>query len=401
MRIDIDELLKKVTEVHIKKLMKDLGATIGRDEPTYITYNTICHKGHSHKLYYYKESKTFNCYTECGNMSIIDLIKQVKKCNFVTALRELANRVGYTTVHSFTNYKEEKLKNELDEMMELFENEKVERIAPKIPILNSKVLERFDNLYREEWLNDNISTEAMRTFNIKYYSYKDKIVIPHYNYKGELIGIRTRNFDSYELEQGMKYTPLYLQSKMYNHPLHFNFYGIDKNIENIKKRKSVVLVEAEKGVLQAETFYGRENNITLACCGSNISLYQRDFLLDLGIDRVYIGFDKQWKDIRDKEYDRWVKKISKIIKLFSPYIDVFILWDKNDLLDYKDSPYDKGKIIAEKMFETKIKFNGFEEEQEVIERRKPLCKKINTADYIKEQYLLYAEIEKLKKNNLK
>lgn len=389
MRLDRDKVLEKVSDIHIRSLVLELGATISEDNDREMICTTICHGGTSQKLYYYKESKIFHCYSECGSMSIIDFIMQVYNYNFSQALNFLADKIGYTYKNNFIDKKEEKLIKEIEELVGLIPKDNKIKSNPKIPILNREILNRFDNLYREEWLEDNISSEAMREFNIKYYSYKDKIVIPHYDADSNLIGIRTRNFEEWELEKGMKYTPLYLQGKIYNHPLQFNFYGIHKNKENIKRKKAVVLAEGEKAVLQSETYYGRDNNITLAVCGSNVSLWHKNYILnELKIDRLYLAFDKQWQSIKTLEYEKWVKKIDKIIKMFSPYVDVYILWDRDNLLEYKDSPFDKGYNILEKMFDNKIRFDGFEKEKTVFEKEKMDNMKIETVEYVNPQYLI-------------
>lgn len=389
MRLNKDDVIEKVTDIHIKNLVLEFGASISEDDKVKMICTTICHGGASQKLYYYKESKSFYCYSECGSMSIIDFIMQVRKYNFTQALNFLANKIGYTYKNSFISKKEDKLKKELEELMGIIPKENTIKSIPKIPIINPKILDRFDNLYREEWLEDNISSKAMREFSIKYYSYRDKIVIPHYNADNNLIGIRTRNFEEWELEKGMKYTPLYLQGKMYNHPLQFNFYGINKNKENIKRKKAVVLVEGEKAVLQAETYYGRDNNITLAICGSNVSLWHKNYIInELKVHRIYLALDKQWQSIKTLEYEKWVKKIDKIIKMFSPYIDVYILWDSDNLLGYKDSPFDRGYYILEEMFNRKIRFNGFKEEKAIFKKEEMDNIKIKSIDYVNNEYLI-------------
>ena len=389
MRLNKDEVIEKVTDIHIKNLVLEFGATISEDDEVKMICTTICHGGASQKLYYYKESKTFYCYSECGSMSIIDFIMQVCHYDFTQALNFLASKIGYSYKNSFVNRKEDKLRKELEELLGLFPKKDNIKSTPKIPIITPKILERFDNLYRKEWLEDNINSETMREFNIKYYSYRDKIIIPHYDENNNLIGIRTRNFEAWELEKGMKYTPLYLQGKMYNHPLQFNFYGINKNKENIKRKKAVVLAEGEKAVLQAESYYGRENNITLAICGSNVGMWHKNYIINkLKVDRIYLAFDKQWQSKKTLEYEKWVKKISKIIKMFSPFIDVYILWDNEDLLGYKDSPFDRGYNVLEEMFNKKIRFNGFEEEKTIFKKEEIRNIKIETVDYVNNQYLI-------------
>ena len=46
---------------------------------------------------------------------------------------------------------------------------------------------------------------------------QNKILIPHYNLNGQLIGIRGRAFNKEELEQGRKYSPVQIGNTLYTH----------------------------------------------------------------------------------------------------------------------------------------------------------------------------------------
>ena len=63
--------------------IKDLLYALGADpilKGDLIMARTICHGGHSHKLYYYDNTKLFRCYTECSEIfDIYDLIIKNKK----------------------------------------------------------------------------------------------------------------------------------------------------------------------------------------------------------------------------------------------------------------------------------------------------------------------------------
>ena len=83
----------------------------------------------------------------------------------------------------------------------------------------------------------------MRKFNIMYYDYQNKIVIPHYDINNRLIGIRGRALDPVEAELYGKYTPLKVENTVYRHPLSFNLYGINNNKEDIKKYKTAIIFE--------------------------------------------------------------------------------------------------------------------------------------------------------------
>ena len=77
--IDYKGIIDKLNIEAIIELMKNLGAEDYIEKDTYIQFQTICHNEDitdaSHKLYFYKESKLFVCYTECGTMNIFQFLK--------------------------------------------------------------------------------------------------------------------------------------------------------------------------------------------------------------------------------------------------------------------------------------------------------------------------------------
>lgn len=349
----LEEALVLLTEDKVKEILIKAGAVIVEDTSEFFILNTICHHGgNSNKLYYYKENKAFMCYTNCGFMPAIDLFKKIWNVNFYEAVDILRGKLGLAGRGFGQNNTVNDFKESVRESVDILESMQMKsRDRVNIEEYNPIILERYEKIYKLEWLMDGISSKAMGEFGIRYCYTGDRVIIPHYDIENRLIGIRSRNFGEEAIEHKMKYTPLFVENTVCSHPLGFNLYGINKNKDNIRRKKEVVLVEGEKGVLQAETFYGRENNITVAVCGSNISKYQRDMLLKLDIEKVYIGFDKQWENKDTEEYENWVVKIEKIVHMFSAFVEVVILWDDNNLLQYKDSPYDRGYKVTEKLFE--------------------------------------------------
>ena len=179
------------------------------------------------------------------------------------------------------------------------------------------------------------------------------IVIPHYDINNQLVGIRERTLIKEEENFG-KYRPAILNGVMYNHPLGFNLYNLNNSKNNIKIIKKVIVYEGEKSSLLYASFFGEENDISVAVCGSSLITYQVKLLLSLGVEEIIIAFDKQFKEIGDKEWERWTKKLYDIHTKYSAYVQISYLFDKKDLLDYKDSPVDKGKETFLKLFKNRI-----------------------------------------------
>ncbi len=73
------------------------------------------------------------------------------------------------------------------------------------------LLNCFDEVYHQDWIDDGISIEVMKNNNIKYCVKDHQIIIPHYyGLDGRLIGIRCRNLVEETVEKGSKYMPVYL-----------------------------------------------------------------------------------------------------------------------------------------------------------------------------------------------
>ena len=179
------------------------------------------------------------------------------------------------------------------------------------------------------------------------------IVIPHYAPDNKLLGIRERTLIKEEEING-KYKPAILNYQMYNHPLGFNLYNLNRSKDNIRKYKKVIIFEGEKSCLKYASLFGIDNDISVAVCGSSLTAYQVGMLRELDVEEMVIAFDKQFKEIGDKEFKVWTKKLRDINKKYSPMIQVSFMFDKWGLLGYKDSPIDKDKETFEELFKRRI-----------------------------------------------
>lgn len=352
MKINLQELREKLTKDQIIDLVLKLGADKYEERDNYIIFPTICHNPRdseaSMKLYYYKESYMFHCYTECGeNFDIFDLIKRVKEINhekydFYETVYAIADLVEYN-IFSITT--QENYISNIDSY------KKTEEI--NLNEYDSGVMNVFRKYYTVEWLDEGISKKAMDKFNIMYYDYRNKIVIPHYDIDGKLIGIRGRALDPQEAELYGKYTPLKVENTLYRHPLSFNLYGLYENKENIKTYKTAIIFEGEKSVLKYEDMY--DCNIAVASCGSNLNYRQIELLVkDCEVNDIIIAYDKEFKSFASKEGIDYYNKLRKICSKYSNYCNFYFLFDYDNLLELKDSPIDKGKKVFETLMKNKI-----------------------------------------------
>ena len=77
--MDYEEIISNLDTEAVVSLMEKLGADRHIDKGTYIIFPTICHNEDaseaSMKLYFYKDTKLFVCYTHDGNQSIFKFLK--------------------------------------------------------------------------------------------------------------------------------------------------------------------------------------------------------------------------------------------------------------------------------------------------------------------------------------
>ena len=358
MFITAEELKSKIEDKDVFRILTNLNAkpTWGKNKSgDIIVSRTICHCGNKHKLEYYCESKVFHCYTDCGDsFDIIELICRVKKLEFMEAFNFLALQLNINLLQTGFNTLPNCKISDWDFISDLDEDTAgVSNNELSLQKYSEEILNCFQDLFFEDWIKESITVDTMRKYGIKYCTLYQQIVIPHRDKDGQLIGIRCRAMLEEDIAKG-KYRPFYYGNIQYAHPLGRNLYGLDINRDAITKSKSIILFEGEKSVMQCDSYYG-DSSIATALCGSNLTDYQADMILNMGIENVYIALDKQFSEIGDDECLRWENHIRKrIINKLAQYCNVYIIWDTNNLLPYKSSPTDCGKEIFEELFKNKI-----------------------------------------------
>lgn len=352
--LNAQEVKAKLTDNHIVQILEKLDATIYLNTEKQIISTTVCHHGHSNKLYYYKEVNMFHCYTDCGDsFDIIELICRNKNYKIQEAINWICILFNFDTMTYGFGEQQNQIINDWSFIHSLPLKKKKIKSEEKRDYYNKDILNIFQSMYCKEWIDEGISIKSMIKYGIQYSTFLQKIIIPHYSIDNELLGVRGRAMLDEDIEYG-KYTPITFGKTTYSHPLSQNLYGLNINKQNIIKKKKIMIVEAEKSVLQCDTMFGEEN-FTVALCGKTLSIFQRDLILSLGVDEVIIGLDKQYHNHEDKEADIWSKYIrKKIINLLAPYVRVTVLWDMENILPYKASPSDLGKDVLLGLMDKKI-----------------------------------------------
>lgn len=331
-----------------------------------IISDTICHNEPgigSKKLYYYSNSTLFHCYTGCDNPSfdIFELVIKIariqahKEYDLNDAVRWIANYFGIAGSHisdveelglddwkCFADY--DKINEEENSLSQV-----------ELKKYDDKILNRFNyKIKLTPWLNEGISQEAINNAMIGYYPGGDAITIPHFDINGNFIGLRGRIMGQEEAELYGKYRPLRINKILYSHPLGMNLYNLNNSKANIKNTGKAIIFEAEKSTLQFQSYFGFENDIAVACCGSNISAQQMFLLNEAGAKDIIIAFDRQFQKIGDDEFYHLKNNLLKIKQRYGNYFNISFIFDKNMLTNYKDAPTDKGADIFLKLYKERL-----------------------------------------------
>jgi hypothetical protein len=357
--IDAKDLLAKITDEDIITVMKFLGAERYRNENQYIVFPTICHNedecAASMKLYYYKEDRAFHCYTECaGNFNIYTLFEKRykllgKEITFVEILNKIVELTGITDTKTLLGRDFDKLEYHKQEIY-------LKRIAPDLPIYDKSILNIFEKIYPAQWVEEGISPAAMDEYNISFSIYQNRIIIPHYNSDGDLIGIRSRLLDPLEVDRLGKYMPVKIENIWYSHPLGLNLYGLHLAKEEIKSSRYVILVEGEKSCLKYFTYFGK--HLCVSTCGSSINKYQIDLLMDTcKPQEIIIAFDREYEKHNSPQGENYFYKLYDMCRKYNHYCIFSFIHDVKNRLKEKDSPLDQGPSIFLELLGERVKVN--------------------------------------------
>lgn len=205
-------------------------------------------------------------------------------------------------------------------------------------ILDSNYMERYEK--REDklkvWMDEGISRESLDKFEVYYDSFSDRLVYPIRNVEGDIVNVGGRTLDPDWKEKRLrKYTYFHPWGEMNT------IYGVSENLESIREKHEIILFEGCKSVLLANS-WGITN--TAAILTSHLSPNQMKILAKLGCSVVFA---------LDKDVD--VKADHNISKL-KRYVNVSYIYDKNNLLNDKDAPVDKGREVFETLYHQRLRY---------------------------------------------
>ena len=361
---DKNEIKEALTVDNIFELLVDFGG-----DPEYSSFgilcSTICHNPPgegSRKLYFYDNSNLFRCYTGCDSyFDAFELVIKVAKIQWDKdfdlndAVRWVAQRFGIAGEliedDELKQLPDWKILDNYDRIQEL----EVKDRTVALKDYDDAILSRFNyNVKIGPWLKEGIVQEALDQAMIGFYPGADQITIPHFDANGKFIGLRGRTLCKEEGEIYGKYRPIKIGKDLYNHPLGMNLYNFNNSKDNIKLIKKAIVFEGEKSTLLYQSYFGLENDISVACCGSNLSAYQVQLLQEAGAKEIIIAFDRQFQEIGDEEFKHLKTNLMRLRDKYKNFVLISFIFDKNMITGYKDSPIDCGPDTFLQLFKERI-----------------------------------------------
>ena len=342
----IKDARMSITDEKLKNIMGRMKIYPARETDSAIVFPTYCHnsapKEGSDKLYYYKDEKIFKCYTGCKNQ--FDVFEMIIKVNKLRGDEHygLRQALDFANVKVVQNYDQE-IHDDLAYLSNL--NRPVNVEGEEVILRDPEILKEFP--YSREgvisWIKEGISEEAMKKFQIGYHEYLNGITIPAFDNQGHLIGVRIRFLNP---DSKVKYMPLKVRFEYMSFPTGKFLYGVAQNKEAIQRIEKVIIFEGEKSVLKVEDYFPGMN-FSVATFGKRIGFDHLNTLVKLGVKEAILAYDKDYTT--NEEFVEKFNEYKEIAKTLKGYMNVSVVMDHNNDLQYQDSPADRGKEVFEKL----------------------------------------------------
>ena len=280
-----------------------------------------------------RETGTFYCFSSGIGGNVFTFTKFYNKCNPKQAVEILKEYVGYDGVVT-------KPRNKIAATItcKKYLPSRSNRKSSKSKIYSDDCMEKYEK--RDDklsvWENEGITRASLDKFQVYYDSFSNRLVYPIRNLRGDIVNIGGRTLDpNWKEKEIRKYTYFSGWGEM------DVIYGLFENLDEILRKKEIIIFEGCKSVLIAHS-WGIQN--TGALLTSHLNPSQMKILAKLGV-RVVFALDKEVVIKKDHNINR-----------LKQYVNVEYFLDKDNLLDDKDSPVDKGLEVFKKLYGQRLRY---------------------------------------------
>lgn len=286
-----------------------------------------------HACVLYKNTLVYKNYTRANrDGNIFTLVMHDKRCNFYQALTYVAKKIGYEV------FDQSDIKLPFGGYFTSIQGRNDREI--KLPVLSNSIFDPYKEKYNKKFFEDGVDYLTQKEFNLGYDEESQSILIPIYSPSGQLCGIKARNNDPNCREDQRWWA-------FVRFPKTLVVYGYNINYSSIVESRTVVVVEAEKSVMQAYSFGFRN---CVAILGHTFSKEQVRLIKALNPEQVIVAFDEGVAE-SDILYES--------LKFQDGTTQVGYIYDKDNSIlekDSKNSPTDVGCTKFKRLLKNNIKW---------------------------------------------
>lgn len=320
-------------EDDIVKILDHIGIDIDtiKPHPTQ-NYLSMCRKGGDNKngLLVWLDSLNYKMTTRSRSGNIFTLVMDECNCSFPQALDNIAKWIGYNSDLKiqlpFDGFYKQARHN-VDGIYDLNFTYYSESDLPPADALSQK------------FFKDGVSFQTQEFFGVRMDLIDNSIAIPIYDYSGRLVGCKNRSNDPFCPSDCRFYASL-------PYPKNNIVYGYSTNYHSIVSKKTLVIFESEKSVMQMHTF---GSTIATGVGGHCLSAAQVYHIKSIGADNIILAYDEGI----DEDCIRYEAEKLKIDNHIMKN-NVYYLFDRDHYYlnkGSKDSPSDHGRYVFEKICE--------------------------------------------------
>lgn len=223
-----------------------------------------------------KSTLQYQNFSHGGSGNIFTLVMDEMNCNFPKALELISQWTGIEI-----SDKKQKIKRLPfgGFYKDVYKNK--ESPLKQTKIYNENELPPPDSI-SYVWAKDGASLISQEKFGIRYSHEDNAVLIPIYNLTNQLIGCKSRSMEK-DIDQSKRFYAYLPYSKS------SVLYGLNVNYKSIIDKKTLVIFESEKSVLQCDSF---GFNYAVGIAGHDISKTQEKLIKSLMLDKIIVAFDE-------------------------------------------------------------------------------------------------------------
>lgn len=330
MKVDQDKLQELCAKVDLLEYAEKTMEFERRGADEYAAHCSL-HTDKTPSLMITPSKNLFYCHSCHVGGNILNWLMTFEHMKFNDAIDKVANLAGIDIDHlktceALAFYKA--IKKSKQDFIKFVDDRQV---------LPYSYYDQFSKEIPKEWESEGIPGDVMQKYDIRVDNASNRIVYPVWDNAGNLIGCKGRtrfpNFKELGIKKYLNYQKI--QTTDF-------FMGMRENKEDIIKCGTVIIFEGLKSVMHVAA-WGFTN--CLAAETSHINNAQSAILVELGVKEVVIAFDKGVS----------LAEVKSTTKLLRRFTNVYVVMDKWNLLDDKDSPCDKGEDVFNMLYERRVK----------------------------------------------